>query len=384
MNVNAYQRYKNIDALRAIAAMLVLVQHFFGDIVRQAQGAQGPLTRWVGISLNSFDLGRFGVVLFFLISGFVVPFSIRGERPLLRFAISRFFRIYPALWLAVLVLSAIFIYQGTPPSLATVLANMSMFPNLIGFKWLSGIYWTLTIEVIFYILCSVLFWNSVLYRPWIITSFALLLIGSTVLPIFGWTLLGIHLPIQYIGLHVSFLYCGLLLRLAMIEKYEGAWTGAAFVGIAQFATLLSIGDFSLGRADAFFLIGKFPIIAAYLLAGGVFILAVYSGKPVSPLLSFGGKISYSIYLFHGVAALLMYSIIPLTGGWIDLWVGLTSLLLTILISWSVYTYLEVPMIAVGRKFSSRSDPSAVVTCAVWRCAKRPSHLHSNLDGNHSS
>lgn len=115
MSTNAHRRYENIDALRAIAATLVVVQHFFGDIVREARDPQGPFAQLAEMSMNGVDLGRFGVVLFFLISGFVVPFSIRGARPLQRFAISRFFRLYPALWLAVLTLAAIFAWRGAAP-----------------------------------------------------------------------------------------------------------------------------------------------------------------------------------------------------------------------------------------------------------------------------
>lgn len=358
MSVSPQGRYENVDALRAIAATLVVIQHFFGDIVREAQDPQGPLAQLVGVSLNSVDLGRFGVVLFFLISGFVVPFSIRGARPLQRFAISRFFRLYPALWLAILTLGVIFAYRGAPPSAATIAANMTMFPSLIGFPWLSGIYWTLTIELVFYVLCAMLFWRGVLYMPGIVTVFALLLVGSTALPILSRMLLGIALPVQYIGLHVSFLYCGLLLRLAMVEKCEGAWAGAGILALVQFNVLLAIGDFSLARGDGFFLLGRLPIIAAYILAFAVFIWAVRSGRPSSPLLSLGGAISYSVYLFHGVAALLVYAFLPLTGGWSDLWIGLASLALTMLLSWSVYTWLETPMIALGRKVASRMGVAA--------------------------
>jgi len=360
MNETKPRRYENVDALRAIAALLVVVQHFFGDIVRGAHNIQTPLVESVQYSLNTIDLGRFGVILFFLISGFVVPFSIRGIHPLRRFAISRFFRLYPALWLAVITLSIFFIYQGSSPSASTILANMTMFPNLIGYHWLSGIYWTLTIELIFYILCAALFWKNVLYTPKIITVFALLLILSTTFPILIRMHAGINLPVQYIGLHVSFLYCGLLFRLAMIDKKSGAWTGAIIVTLAQFGVLFMIGGFSLERNDGFFLIAKLPIVVAYLLAFTVFICAVYSGNPRSAFLSFIGSISYSIYLFHGIAALLTYQFLPLTGHWPDLLTGLVSLSLTILISYCVHKYLETPMVELGRKISSRNTPSATI------------------------
>lgn len=360
MNKIQPQRYENIDALRIIAALLVVLQHFFGDIVRTVQNIHPPLIKLIQYSLNTIDFGRFGVILFFLISGFVVPFSIRGSDPLRRFAISRFFRLYPALWLAVIVLSIFLTYQGSAPPIATILADLTMFPSFIGFQWLSGIYWTLTIELVFYVFCAALFWKSALYTPKIVTIFALLLIGSTTLPIFLRMHAGINLPVQYIGLHISFLYCGLLLRLAMIDKKAGAWTGAIIVTIVQFSVLFTIGDFSLERGDSFFLIGKLPIIVAYILAFIIFIFAIYSGKPQSSLLSVGGSISYSIYLFHGIAALLTYQFLQLTGNWTDLFIGLISLSLTILISRSVYKYLEIPMITLGRKFSSRNESRATM------------------------
>ncbi len=141
----------------------------------------------------------------------------------------------------------------------------------------------------------------------------------------------------------------------MIDKKAGAWADAVIVTIAQFSVLFTIGDFSLERGDSFFLIGKLPIIVAYILAFIMFISTVYSGEPQSALLSFGGSISYSIYLFHGIAALLTYQFLPLTGNWTDLFTGLVSLSLTILISHSVYKYLETPMIALGRKIASRNE-----------------------------
>ncbi|MCF7644290.1 hypothetical protein KQ944_02415 [Bacillus subtilis] len=148
--------------------------------------------------------------------------------------------------------------------------------------------------------------ENVLYTPKIVTAFVLLLICSSALPILMRVHAGINLPVQYIGLHVSFLYCGMLFRLAMIDKKQA------------------------------------------------------HGQVQSSLLSFGGSISYSIYLFHGIAALLVYQFLPLTENWTDLLTGLVSLGLTILISHSVYKYLETPMIALGRKTATRNEPRATI------------------------
>lgn len=353
------QRFMNIDALRAIAAMAVLVQHFFGDVVREAVNPLAPLVPIFNASLDNFDLGRFGVILFFLISGFVVPFSIRGSRPLRRFAISRFFRLYPALWLAVLLLTILLAWEGSLPSKATILANLTMMPSFFGERWLSGIYWTLSIELVFYFLCAFLYRSDALYRPRMITAFSFVLITSTVAPILVRMFSDIHLPIQYIGLHVSFLFCGLLIRMAFVDKVKGAGLGAVFITFMQFSALVTIGDFSLDRGDGFFMIGKMPIILAYIAAFASFAISVKIGKPESNTLSFMGAISYSIYLFHGVVALLIYRYFPLTGEFNNLLIGLVSAVLTIVFSWSVYRLLEQPMIAVGRKYTSSKQENLI-------------------------
>ena len=95
-----HQRYVHLDGLRAVAALAVMVEHLFGDLLRQVPSATGPMSLAARSAVETLSLGRFGVALFFLISGFVVPFSIHGEGPLRHFAISRLFRLYPALWLA--------------------------------------------------------------------------------------------------------------------------------------------------------------------------------------------------------------------------------------------------------------------------------------------
>ncbi|RCS22458.1 acyltransferase [Phyllobacterium salinisoli] len=347
-----HERYENIDALRAIAATAVLIQHFFGDVIRHAADPLAPLVPIFNASVASFDLGRFGVILFFLISGFVIPFSIRGAQPLKRFAISRFFRLYPAMWLAILVLSILFFAEDNAPSAATIIANMTMLPGFLGEPWLSGIYWTLSIELIFYCFCALLFWRGALFNPMAIAVFTLLLVASTVGPIllrlFGMA----QLPVQYIGLHVSFLFCGLLVRMALVDRLRWAWAGAAIVTLVQFNALLVIGGFSLQRGDSFFMVGKAPIILAYIAAFALFIASVKIGKPHSRTLSFVGAISYSIYLFHGPIALIVYHYAPLTGGYQDLLIGLACLVLTFVVSWLVYRLLETPMIALGRKVGS--------------------------------
>lgn len=90
------QRLDNIDGLRGLAALSVIVGHWLEMLVKHfdISRAAGPLV--ANVDMIYFSPGRLGVVTFFCISGFVIPFSFSGEKPLRTFALSRFFRLYPA------------------------------------------------------------------------------------------------------------------------------------------------------------------------------------------------------------------------------------------------------------------------------------------------
>ena len=94
-------RYENIDALRGIAAMLVVWLHGAELFVR-LPGIDGRGQIWYDIA-HTVDFGRIGVVAFFMISGYVIPPTLRG--PLAngtrRFLVRRFFRLFPAYWLSI-------------------------------------------------------------------------------------------------------------------------------------------------------------------------------------------------------------------------------------------------------------------------------------------
>jgi peptidoglycan/LPS O-acetylase OafA/YrhL len=311
--------------------------------------------RAVGTALSqSVSLGRYGVAIFFLISGFVVPFSIRGERPLAHFAISRLFRLYPALWFALAVLAATAWVSGEPPARATVLANMTMAPTILGQPWLSPIYWTLFVELVFYLLVALLFSAGALRRVGVLLAVALGLIAATVLPV----TLRIHglanLPVQYLGLHLAWLFVGLLLRLGMVERRRGAMEAVLLLVLAQGGAVLLVADYSLARADLFVIDGRIPVMSAYALAVATFWIAVRARRPRSMLLARIGLISYAMYLLHGSVNVAIYRLMPLTGSMPDALTMAICTLSTLVVSWMVYMRIERPMIRLGRRLSQGS------------------------------
>lgn len=358
------QRYANLDALRALAALAVMVEHMFGDLLRQVPSATGlmsTLAQWV---VQNLSLGRFGVALFFLISGFVVPLSIAGERPLGHFAVSRLFRLYPALWLALALLTTTAWLAGETPRTATVLANMTMAPPVFGQPWLSPIHWTLFVELLFYTLVALLFAAGRLKHVGVLFALSLALIAATVVPVQLRTHGIASLPIQYLGMHLSFLFLGLLLRLWLVERMRGARLSALVLVLVQLAALLTVSQFSLARGDNFVMEGLRPILSAYVLAFAIFLAAIRLDRPRSSLLAGIGLTSYSMYLFHGTVNAAVYRVLPLTGELRDIATMLVCTGTTLMVSWLVYRAVERPMIDLGRRISPKRNASLIPSLRI--------------------
>ncbi len=89
------RRFDFIDSARGIAALAVIAEHLYE--------ARSPW--FYTFSQTGFSLGAFGVTLFFLVSGFIIPVSIE-KAGLKRFWIARVFRLYPLYWLSLGLVAA--------------------------------------------------------------------------------------------------------------------------------------------------------------------------------------------------------------------------------------------------------------------------------------
>src|SRR5690606_11318477 len=93
------------------------------------------------------------------ISGFVVVWSAQG-RSALRFAKARIVRLYPEYWVAlsvsVLVFSLVRQAHVLELSAIDILLNLTMVPQYLGASFVDGVYWTLGVEIKFYVLLAAL------------------------------------------------------------------------------------------------------------------------------------------------------------------------------------------------------------------------------------
>ncbi|MDB5584325.1 MAG: acyltransferase 3 protein [Bradyrhizobium sp.] len=149
------QTYIGLDIVRFLAALSVAVYHLGywfwlphqtdDSLRRSAFDAIADPARW----------GFIGVPVFFVLSGFIIAASAMG-RTAPSFLKARALRLYPAAWLATLILVPI---QQTTDGLGfKILGTLTLWPTG---PWLSGVFWTLGVEIVFYLLVALSIWRGV-------------------------------------------------------------------------------------------------------------------------------------------------------------------------------------------------------------------------------
>jgi peptidoglycan/LPS O-acetylase OafA/YrhL len=158
-----------LDALRGFAALCVVFDHGSTLLLLPVRSF---LYHWL-------DLGQYGVFVFFLVSGYIVPASLERKGSIRGFWISRAFRLYP-MFIVALVLSAV-AYEagyGTVANagkhpLAALTGWLFMLQNIIAGINVPNVVWTLSYEMVFYLLLAALFsWGIHRRSAWYASGFA--------------------------------------------------------------------------------------------------------------------------------------------------------------------------------------------------------------------
>lgn len=153
-----------LDVLRFCAAMAVVLYHLVFASSRETWGPNG--SELFGPLRSVASYGWMGVELFFLISGFVICMSSWG-RSLSEFFVSRVTRLFPAYLFAVVLTAsvlALWPQQSGSPRLSQVLGNLTMVQTLLGQTNIDDPYWTLLVELKFYLLFAVVVHLGATYR----------------------------------------------------------------------------------------------------------------------------------------------------------------------------------------------------------------------------
>ena len=328
-------RLRWIESLRGIAAVAVVLQHMLpGHLFALLPGLE-----------KYIDPGIFGVTVFFLISGYIIPYSILRwkDHAGRRFLTARFLRLYPAYWVSLMVGALAF-----HPNTRTLLLNVTMMQRFLGARDVVGPYWSLQVEIVFYVLIEIcilcrLIGSKAVY-PLLSALFAIL----AILAALGRYEFDKKIPLAlFVGpcfmfastvyfFHVQF---GILGRWKMLGFAAGIYlliSVAALLGYAK--------DWGYAETPRRFL-------AMYLAAVVLFFLFSLRNAHAR-LLEFLGRISYPIYLLH-------VPIIALVGpANHSVYRYLLSIALILLFSIAVHNLVEKPFMKVGRSLADCGRRSA--------------------------
>jgi peptidoglycan/LPS O-acetylase OafA/YrhL len=114
--------------------------------------------------MPQFNTSRYGIMVFFLVSGYIIPASLERRGCVRAFWIGRLFRIYPLLLVVVAVLLAVDLLGlaglrdfGGQGAVTVILAHATMLQELLGTPNVLLVLWTLSYEMCFYLLVVALF-----------------------------------------------------------------------------------------------------------------------------------------------------------------------------------------------------------------------------------
>jgi peptidoglycan/LPS O-acetylase OafA/YrhL len=300
---NAGDRFQFLDVLRGVAVLAVVVLHnSYFALERNVPVADS-------VSWPIFKFGNLGVQLFFVISGYCIPgaleSALRDPRPMANFLTRRFRRIYPPYWFSLVLSIAL--------ALMTMVVSRrswaEIFPLTIG-EWLLNVvllqgpfhapdaglvYWTLTIEVQFYLLMAI----CILFQRWQ----SAWLIGLSVAHLL-WTCWP---SITFRGTPLEYwpeFACGIAAYIC--HHPQRFWRGTPWWlwGLAMVSILVGVvRSGHLTHAEENF-IGATPTTHLFSLVCGILLWQLYKYdwaarrwevlKPLTGL----GIISYSLYLTH--------------------------------------------------------------------------------------
>ncbi len=332
-----------LDVARGFAATLVMVEH----------GLQVCVPGFLEFSKTQIFFSQAAIVLFFTISGFVIPPSLESGGTNGTFWLRRFFRLMPVYWLSVGLTFAYLVAGGPVPldvrltDTGAWLAHLVLLQRYLGFPDLHGAYWSLHYEVILYATCSVLFALGWLRQigP---RSFVGILIGFTLLSIVapivtkrppGDGNLRMVMMAAVFGLLAQQYVKGQITRRVCYASLTGMIAAAVLVWSVHNALFPSIATTNqLVRS-----------VVTMGLAYGVFVTLLETRHRQLPALAVWlGQRSFPIYLLHPVVLLLLIPTNWHAWAFMPCLVGATVLLATL-----AHRLVETPGIALGRRIEKK-------------------------------
>jgi peptidoglycan/LPS O-acetylase OafA/YrhL len=322
----------SVQMLRGIACLAVYFVHFFSDQKLL------PVSK---LLVKASEYGYLGVQVFFVISGFIIPLSmyrnkydIQNFGSLFKRRIIRIELPYVASIVLFVLLKFIgYTAYGTQKTVdidwSTVLLNIGYLNVFWGKEFINHVYWTLFVELQFYIYIGLFFGAIINKRFWVRHVAYLVIFGLNYWWV-GSLLFHSHILIFMVGIF-AFQYA-----IKIIELPE------MLIGSA----IVLFGNY-YWTSNILHLDNSTPIALASIFALGFIFLV----KQRWSVLDFLGKISFSLYLIHVPVTLVLLPILEpyLHRPYYILIYKLGILICTIGISYIYYENIEKPAMSLSRK-----------------------------------
>ena len=368
------QRIVFADILRGPAALVVVIAHLVllnqVDPVTVAKltmaappvNLGGPLPFVPGAIFRG--IGPFGVGVFFLVSGFVIPLSLDhyARAP---FLVARFWRIYPTylvaflLGLAALAASSHYWNQPFAYSAWDVALNAALVGDLLWRFDILTLVWTLEIEIKFYLLAALLL-------PWIRKPSPALLIGVSCLfiaiqiamslrcgtdTLSCWLRSSPFAGFAWEGTMISFMFIGTV--------FFGLHRGLVRPLAATITITILVGLFFLGWRFSLFLTLLPETPLAYVAALAVFTAAFMAREKVrhTAVTRSLSAISYPLYVIHPLVGYVTIRILVDQGVPLGAATGI-ALVLVFALATLLHVGVERPTMALGKRLARRMKARA--------------------------
>ncbi|MGQ3889253.1 acyltransferase family protein [Legionella sp. CNM-1927-20] len=281
-----------LDYLRIFAFISVLIGHKFTPFffhIAHCSKIHDSLKFLVNLVLPFCVGGGAGVIVFFLVSGYVITYVLQTELPL-EFLVKRIFRIYPLFIIATLLQVFLnLIVDHIPPNYPVLIPQLLLIgdffqaPNVLG-----GVEWTLRVEIIFYFCMFIMRSLNLISKDTIVLPLTLVfltLLLNFISPIPGentWN-------IGFLNLYGPFLFLGVFIYL-----YENQRINLST--LAAFTCLVFMQCWHLTRVyQPNWLHAHFASLA--------FLLFLIAWKfrerlTTNAIIVFTSELTYSVYLFH--------------------------------------------------------------------------------------
>jgi peptidoglycan/LPS O-acetylase OafA/YrhL len=311
------RKFDSIQILRALAALMVLVHH--------TVAIEHRYTTFHFIDFFGPN-GRYGVDLFFAISGFIITYTalhrIRRGGAWLDFVRQRLVRIYPVHWQFSLAVLAIYLIKPE-----WVYASHAVKPDLVGSflltvpeeRLLNGLGWTLTFELYFYLAFSAVFFMGRKGLPllWIFWG---VLVTAACVSLSAWMEKNFFLHVAASPLVLEFILGSMVGYWALSHRPNAKLAAPALALAAAYLIIayghLPVSDPLYVTDAARTLLCAIP--AALIVFAAANAEAFFEREVWSPLVLIGNA-SYSLYLSHVLVisglARLSASFLPKLNAW---------------------------------------------------------------------